>query len=84
MIEAEQLHARILEKLDLTREVEDEELTGIIYQVLQEAGQNEYIPLKIRTALGKELFKYRAFSMKNMESCMKQRDISCPGRNWKM
>ena len=56
MIEAEQLHARILEKLDLTREVEDEELTGIIYQVLQEAGQKEYIPLKIRTALGKELF----------------------------
>lgn len=56
MIEAEQLHVRILEKLDLTREVEDEELTGIIYQVLQEAGQKEYIPLKIRTALGKELF----------------------------
>ena len=59
MIEAEQLHARILEKLDLTREVEDEELTGIIYQVLQEAGQKEYIPLKIRTALGKELFNVR-------------------------
>ena len=51
MIEAEQLHARILEKLDLTREVEDEELTGIIYQVLQEAGQKEYIPLKKRNCL---------------------------------
>ena len=56
MIEAEQLHARILEKLDLTREVEDDELTGIIYEVLQEVGQEEYIPLKRRTALGKELF----------------------------
>lgn len=56
MIEAEQLHARILEKLDLTREVEDEELTEIIYQVLQEVGQEEYIPLKKRTTLGKELF----------------------------
>ena len=33
MIEAEQLHARILEELDLTREVEDEELTKIIHQV---------------------------------------------------
>ena len=46
MIEAEQLHARILEKLDLTREVEDEELTGIIYQVLQEAGQKEIIGIR--------------------------------------
>ena len=43
MIEAEQLHARILEELDLTREVEDEELTKIIHQVLKEAGEREYI-----------------------------------------
>ena len=42
MIEAEQLHARILEELDLTREVEDEELTRIIHQVLGEAGEREY------------------------------------------
>ena len=33
----EHLHARILEQLDLTREVQDEELTQIIYQVLEEA-----------------------------------------------
>ncbi len=56
MIEAEQLHARILEELDLSKEVEDEELTRIIYRVLQEAGEREYIPLGMRTALGKELF----------------------------
>ena len=56
MIEAEQLHARILEELDLTREVEDEELTRIIHQVLGEAGEREYISLSKRTMLGKELF----------------------------
>lgn len=56
MIEAEQLHARILEELDLTREVEDEELTKIIHQVLKEAGEREYISLSERTLLGKELF----------------------------
>lgn len=56
MIEAEQLHARILEELDLTREVEDEELTKIIHQVLKEAGEREYISLSERTVLGKELF----------------------------
>ena len=56
MIEAEQLHARILEELDLTREVEDEELTKIIHQVLKEAGEREYISLNQRTVLGQELF----------------------------
>ena len=36
MIQAEQLHARILEEMDMTREMEDEELTQLIYRVLQE------------------------------------------------
>ena len=52
----EHLHARILEQLDLTREVQDEELTQIIYQVLEEAGRQEYLPLDRKTALGRELF----------------------------
>lgn len=56
MILAEQLHARILEELDLTREIEDEELTQLIYRVLNEASQQEYLPLAQKTALGKELF----------------------------
>ena len=41
MIQAEQLHARILEELDMTREIEDEELTELIYRVLQEASSEE-------------------------------------------
>lgn len=56
MIQAEQLHARILEELDMSRDVEDEELTSLIHRVLKEACAREYIPLKERTALGKELF----------------------------
>lgn len=56
MILAEQLHARILEELDLTREIEDEELMQLIYRVLNEASQQEYLPLAQKTALGKELF----------------------------
>ncbi len=56
MPEAEQLHARILEEMDLSREVEDEELTKIIYRVLKETEEREYLSLKEKTALGRELF----------------------------
>lgn len=56
MIEAEQLHARILDELDLSKEVEDEELTRIIYRVLREPESREYLPLNVKTALGRELF----------------------------
>ena len=56
MIEAEQLHARILARLDMTRDMEDEELTELIYEVLQEVSQEEYLPLDQKKMLGKELF----------------------------
>lgn len=56
MIEAADLHARILEELDLSKEISDEELTKMIYQVLKEAGSREYMSLSRRTALGRELF----------------------------
>lgn len=56
MIRPEQLHARILEELDLSREIEDEELTELIYRVLQEVSSQEYLTLAQKTALGKDLF----------------------------
>lgn len=56
MIDPEQLHARILEELDMTREIEDDELNRLIYRVLQEASEQEYLPLVRKTALGRELF----------------------------
>ena len=45
MIQAEQLHARILEELDMSRDIPDEELTELIHRVLDEASGREYIPL---------------------------------------
>ena len=56
MIQAEQLHARILEELDLSRDIPDEELTELIHRVLDEASGREYIPLGKKAELGRELF----------------------------
>lgn len=56
MIQSEQLYARVLEELDMSKETEDEELTGLIHRVLKEACGQEYIPLARRTELGRELF----------------------------
>ena len=54
MIRAEQLHARIMDELDMTREVGDEELTQLIYQVLSEASREEHL------SLAEKIF-YRSF-----------------------
>ena len=56
MIQAEALHDRVLERLDMTKEVNDEELTEIIYQILAEASEKEYLTLDEKVVLGKELF----------------------------
>lgn len=56
MLQAEELHGRILQELDLSKEVEDEELVEIIHRILEEKGQEVYISLKEKTMLGKELF----------------------------
>ena len=47
MIEALTLQERILEQLDMTKEVDDEELTSIIHQILKEAGEKEYLSLDV-------------------------------------
>ena len=41
----EQLYERVLERIDLTRDISDEELTDLIREVLQEAAEEEYIPV---------------------------------------
>lgn len=56
MTRSEQLHARILEELDLTREIEDKELMQLIYWVIQEASEEEYLSLSEKIVLGRELF----------------------------
>lgn len=56
MIRAEDLHERILEKLDLSRDVEDEQLVELIHGVLEEVGKEEHLSLKEKAVLGRELF----------------------------
>ena len=56
MIRAEEFYGKILEELDLSKEVEDEELVERIHTVLEEAGKEVYISLKEKTILGKDLF----------------------------
>lgn len=52
----EQLQERILEELDLSKEVADEELMELIHRVLEESGEQCHIPLREKVSLGKELF----------------------------
>ena len=56
MVQTEELHERILEKLDLSKDVEDKQLIELIHDVLGEMGKEAYIPLKEKSILGKELF----------------------------
>lgn len=56
MKQEEQLQERILEELDLSKEVGDEELMELIHRVLEESGEQCYIPLREKVSLGKELF----------------------------
>ncbi|SHK02342.1 pilus assembly protein CpaF [Hespellia stercorisuis DSM 15480] len=56
MIQPEELHRRILREMDLTREIEDEDLMDLIYRILDEKSREEYLPLQEKIALGKELF----------------------------
>ena len=56
MIHAEELHEEILEKLDLSQEVDDEQLLELIHNVLETRGREMSIPLREKTVLGKELF----------------------------
>ena len=41
----------------MTREIEDEELTELIYGVLQEVSREEHLTLERKTLLGREWFK---------------------------
>lgn len=56
MKQEEQLQERILKELDLSKEVGDEELMELIHRVLEESGEQCYIPLREKVSLGKELF----------------------------
>lgn len=50
------MYERVLDRLDLTRETDDEELTELIHKVLREESEGEYIPLQEQIALSRQLF----------------------------
>lgn len=52
----EQLYERVLDRMDLTRDMEDEELSELIHEVLKEAGEEEYMPLREQIRLSRQLF----------------------------
>lgn len=56
MVYAEELHEKVLEELDLSKEVDDEELVELIHHILEEKGKETPISLKEKALLGKELF----------------------------
>lgn len=53
---AEQFYDQIMQRLDLTKETEDEELQEIIRSVIEDAGRKEYIPLNEKIRVSRELF----------------------------
>ena len=57
MRKTEQLYERVIEKMDMTCEMEDTELQELIHEVLEEANTQEYVPLqeKIRLSTRQEL-----------------------------
>ncbi len=56
MLRAEELQGLILEEMDLSQEVGDEELIELIHHVIETKGREDYIPLKEKARLGRDLF----------------------------
>lgn len=55
MSAVEELQERVLQELDLSKDIGDEELIEVIHRVLED-DQGKYITLKEKVGLGKELF----------------------------
>ena len=56
MINVEELHEKILQEMDLSKEVEDDELMEVIRRVLNENGKEDYISLREKGDIGRDLF----------------------------
>lgn len=56
MIQVEEIRARVLEELDMTKEVEDEELQKVIHRILEETSRETYISLQQKASIGREIF----------------------------
>lgn len=56
MLKVEEIQTRILEELDLSKEVGDDELMEVIHRILGESEDKAYVSLKEKAGIGKELF----------------------------
>ncbi len=56
MTPIEELQDCIIKKIDMSNEIEDEELENIIQEVIEEKSHTEYWPLQKKAILGKDLF----------------------------
>ena len=56
MIQTDELYDKVLERLDLSQEVDDRQLEDLIHTVLEEVGRENYLSLKEKAVLGRELF----------------------------
>lgn len=52
----EQLYADVMDRMDLTRDIGDEELTEIIHEVIRGEAQKNYMPLQEQIRLSRQLF----------------------------
>lgn len=56
MRNTERLYDRVIEKMDMTCDMEDEELQELIHEVLEEASKETFIPLQEKIQISRELF----------------------------
>ena len=56
MIHTDELYDKVLERLDLSQKVDDRQLEELMHEVLEEVGRENYLSLKEKAVLGRELF----------------------------
>ena len=56
MIEIENLQDRVMQELDLSKEICDEELQEVIHRILERDTKAKYLSLREKAGIGKELF----------------------------
>lgn len=56
MTNIKELQEKLLREMDLSKEVEDEELMEMIRRLIEKDGQDSYIPLSQKADIGKDLF----------------------------
>lgn len=71
----EDLKERILDRVDLSREVPDEEMQELIDEVLLSYGKDQYLPLNEKCRLKKELF-YALRKMDVLQELLEEPDVT--------